>query len=179
MVIALYNTLHHHYSLFLFIYITFITWKMDNVSHVKDFRFFCSNNISSVTLRIILKLRGGLYLTKSKQIFQVQQLDPFAMKVLGTYLFSTFLTVFSIIIVWTRTCMIVSVSSLSDLIIIVQRFLKWQVCLQQRLLHFMQGCYQHAPCMRWSTRSNRKFFRALTSWQSWSRISLTSGERNG
>ena len=124
MVIALYNTLHHHYSLFLFIYITFITWKMDNVSHVKDFRFFCSNNISSVTLRIILKLRGGLYLTKSKQIFQVQQLDPFAMKVLGTYLFSTFLTVFSIIIVWTRTCMIVSVSSLSDLIIIVQRFLK-------------------------------------------------------
>ena len=39
MVTALYNTLHHHYSLFLFIYITFITWRMDNISHAKDFRF--------------------------------------------------------------------------------------------------------------------------------------------
>ena len=107
---------------------------------------FWFNNISSVRIRITLKFRGHWYDTKSKWTAQVQQSIPFAVKVLGTSLFSTFLTVFSIIIVWTRTCVIASVSSLFYLIIMVQRFLKWQVGLQQCVqwpLHPERRCHQY------------------------------------
>ena len=99
MVTTLYDTLQRTSPLqFIYIYLHYIYSVEHGQFQTCLILAFWYNNISLVRLRITSKFRGDSYLTENNQIFRAQQSKPFAVRNLGTYHFSTLLTVFSTMI---------------------------------------------------------------------------------